>query len=299
MEAMNMRNGRIFGALALALAACSRGPGADVQAQLDQLVAVSAEKDSLLAQVSENARLMSEIGAQLVSVADREKLAKAAEASESPIAASRDSLRIMVGDVTQRIALGEERLRESQRRIRTLTRVSDSARAQFESTLTSLTETLENQKTTIVTLTARVEALESENVVLASEKAALADTVEHLVVATNTAYYVIGTKDELIERGIVTEEGGSRVLFIFGKAGKTIVPARQLDPADFTPIDIRSVTEITLPDSTDEYRIASRQDVAALADSLEDGKIRRASALRIMAPDQFWMPSKFLILVRS
>jgi hypothetical protein len=205
----------------------------------------------------------------------------------------------MVGDVTQRIQLGEERLKESQRRIRSLTRVSDSLKTQLEATMASLTETLENQKATIATLTERVEMLEAENVVLATEKAALADTVEQLVEETNTAYYVIGTKDELIERGIVTEEGGSRVLFIFGKAGKTIVPARQLDPAEFTPIDIRNVTEISLPDSTEEYRIASRQDLAALAEPPQDGKIKGTNALRIATPEQFWMPSKFLILVKS
>lgn len=296
---MSKVSSSIIGVLALGLVACDRGPSPEVQAQLDQLVAVAAEKDSLLSQVAENARLMSEISAQLVAVADREKLEKSVSASESPLSASRDSLRVMVGDVTQRIQLSEERLRESQRRIRGLSRVSDSLKTQMEATVASLTETLENQKATIETLTARVEALEAENVVLASEKAALVDTVEQLVDVTNTAYYVIGTKDELIERGIVTEEGGSRVLFIFGKAGKTIVPARQLDPADFTPIDIRSVTEITLPDSSREYRIASRQDVGALAEPPADGKIRGAAALRIASPDQFWMPSRFLILVRS
>jgi hypothetical protein len=293
-----MTRGSIVAVLGLGLAACDRAPSAEVQAQLDQLTAVSAEKDSLLAQVSENARLMSEISAQLVAVADREKLEKSVS-RESPLAASRDSLRVMVGDVTQRIQLGEERLRQSQRRIRGLSQVSDSLKAEFETTVTSLTETLENQKATIATLTARVEQLEAENVVLATEKAALADTVEQLVVETHTAYYVIGTKDELIDRGIVTEEGGSRVLFIFGKAGKTIVPARQLNPSDFTPIDIRNVTEITLPDSTEEYRIASRQNVAALAEPPEDGKIRGAHTLRIAAPNQFWLPSRFLILVRS
>jgi hypothetical protein len=289
----------IVGLLALGLVACDRGPSPEIQAQLDQLVAVSAEKDSLLSQVAENARLMSEISAQLVTVSDREKLAQGVSASESPLAATRDSLRVMVGDVTQRLQQSEERLRDSQRRIRGLTRVSDSLKTQLESTIASLTETLENQKVTIETLTARVEALEAENVVLASERAALADTVEQLAEENNTAYYVIGTKKELIERGIVTEEGGSRVLFIFGKAGKTIVPARQLNPADFTPIDIRQVTEIALPDSSREYRIASRQDVQALAQPPEDGKIRGTDALRIAAPDQFWMPSKFLILVRS
>lgn len=296
---MRVATSSIVTVLALGVLACDRGPSAEIQAQLDQLTAVSAEKDSLLSQVAENARLMSEIGAQLVAVADREKLAKSVSASESPMAATRDSLRVMVGDVTQRIQLGEERLKESQRRISGLSRVSDSLKTQLESMVASLNETLENQKATIATLTERVELLEAENVVLASEKAALADTVEQLVEENTTAYYVIGTKDELIERGIVTEEGGSRVLFIFGKAGKTLVPARQLDPADFTPINIRSVTEISLPDSTEEYRIASRQDLAALEAPPEDGKIRGSTALRIVAPYQFWLPSRFLILVRS
>lgn len=297
---MRAWKGAVVGALVggLGLGACERGPSPEVQAQLAQLTAVSAEKDSLLAQVAENARLMSEIGAQLVAVSDREKLAQVASASESPIAASRDSLRVMVGDVTQRIQLSEERLRESQRRIRGLTRLSDSLKTQFEETVTALQETLENQKVTIATLTERVERLEAENVQLATEKAALADTVEQLVEETSMAYYVIGTKDELIERGIVTEEGGSRVLFIFGKRGKTLVPARELDPAEFTPIDLRHVTEIVLPDSTDEYRIASRQNLAYLAEPPTDGKVR-GSVLRIAEPEQFWLPSKFLILVRS
>lgn len=294
-----MRNAmKVVVGLVVAGTACQPGANPDVEAQLAQLTAVSAEKDSLLAQVAENARLMSEIGAQLTAVADREQLQRVGSAAESPLAATRDSLRIMVGDVTKRIQMSEERLRESQRRIRNLTNTSDSLRTQFDETLVSLQETLENQKTTIATLTDRIEHLEAENVQLATEKAALADTVELLVEETNVAYYVIGTKDELVERGIVTEEGGSRVLFIFGKAGKTLVPARELNPADFTPIDLRHVTEIVLPDSTEQYRIASRQNLAALAEAPEDGKVRGA-ALRIAQPSQFWLPSKFLILVRS
>lgn len=295
---MKVWKGAVVGTLVLGGVACQRGASPEVRAQLAQLTAVSAEKDSLLAQVAENARLMSEIGAQLVAVADREKLEAVASAAESPIAASRDSLRVMVGDVTQRIQLSEERLRESQRRVRSLNRLSDSLRTQFDETVASLQETLENQKTTIATLTERVEQLEADNIVLATEKAALADTVEQLFEETNTAYYVIGTKDELIERGIVTEEGGSRVLFIFGKAGKTLVPARELDPADFTPINMRHVKEIVLPDSTEAYRVASRQNLEFLVEPPEDGKVR-GTALRIAEPYQFWLPSKFLILVRS
>ncbi|MDH3496432.1 MAG: hypothetical protein OER21_06695 [Gemmatimonadota bacterium] len=283
---------------AAALAACDRGPSPEVQAQLEQLTVVSAEKDSLLQQVAENARLMSEISTQLVAVADREKLARVAGAAESPMAATRDSLRTMVGDVATRVAALEDRLRASQRRVRNLTQASDSARAQFEATISDLQATIENQKTTIAALATRVEELQAENVQLATEKAALADTVEQLAVQKFSAYYVVGTKEELIERGIVTEEGGSRVLFIFGKRGKTLVPARELDPAEFTEIDMRLVTEIQLPDSAETYKIASRQNLAALAEPPDDkGKVQ--GVLRIGAPLEFWLPSKFLILVRS
>jgi hypothetical protein len=278
--------------------ACQRGPGPEVQAQLAELTAVAAEKDSLLRQVAENARLMSDISAQLVTVADHERLARVAAAAESPVAASRDSLRVMVDDVTSRLATLETRLAESRRRIQRLDRTSDSARAAAEQALTDLQAAMTNQRTTIAFLASHLETLQSENVQLATEKAALADTVEQLIDVQNTAYYVVGTKDELLADGIVTEEGGSRVLFIFGKRGKTLVPARTLDTALFTPIDLRTTTELSLPDSAAEYRIASRQNLGFLAEPpTEDGRIQ--GTLRITSAQEFWLPSKFLIIVRS
>jgi hypothetical protein len=200
--------------------------------------------------------------------------------------------------VTDRLATLETRLAESRRRIQRLDHASDSARAAFEQAMTDLQTAMTNQRTTIGFLSERLEALETENVQLATEKAALADTVEQLIDEQNTAYYVIGTKEELLADGLVTEEGGSRVLFIFGKRGKTLVPARDLDTALFTPIDLRTTTELVLPDSAADYRIASRQNVAYLAEPPgEDGKIR--GMLRIMSAQEFWLPSKFLIIVRS
>jgi len=283
---------------ALGGGACDRGPDPAVQAQLAELTTLAAEKDSLLRQVAENARLMSDISAQLVTVADPERLAQVVEGSESPVAASRDSLRVMVDDVTDRLATMETRLAESRRRVQRLDRASDSARAAFDQAITDLQTTMTNQRTTIAFLSERLEVLQTENVQLASEKAALADTVEQLLDEQNTAYYIVGTKDELLAQGIVTEEGGSRVLFIFGKRGKTLVPARDLDTALFTPIDLRTTTELELPDSTAAYRIASRQNLDYLEEPPdEDGKIRRA--LRITSAEEFWLPSKFLIIVRS
>jgi len=282
----------------LGIGACDRGPDPEMQAQLAELTALAAEKDSLLRQVAENARLMSDISAQLVTVADPERLARVAASSESPVAASRDSLRVMVDDVTDRLATLETRLAESRRRVQRLDRASDSARAAFEQAITDLQAAMTNQRTTIAFLSDRLETLQTENVQLATEKAALADTVEQLIDEQNTAYYIVGTKDQLLADGIVTEEGGSRVLFIFGKRGKTLVPARDLDTALFTPIDLRTTTELVLPDSAAAYRIASRQNLTYLAEPPdENGRIR--GALRITSAEEFWLPSRFLIIVRS
>ncbi len=62
---------------------------------------------------------------------------------------------------------------------------------------------------------------------------ALTDTVANLTSYKNTVYYAVGTKDELIKRGIVTKEGSKFLVF----GGTRLEPARNLDPAAFTAID--------------------------------------------------------------
>jgi len=144
-----------------------------------------------------------------------------------------------------------------------------------------------------------VQSLEAETVRLTATVDTLGAAVDTLRTQAETVYYVIGTKQELLEQGIVAEEGGARVLFIFGRAGKTLVPGRDLDPADFTPINKWSDTRVTLPDSTRNYRIVSRQDVGQLAVPPDDKGRLRVAALEILDPQEFWTASKFLIVVQE
>lgn len=285
--------------LLLALAAC--GPDAETQRRLAQLDTVTAEKDSLLAQVAENALIMSEIGAELARV----NAPTTAGASETPIALTRDSLLSSIRALTTRLQESEARLVESEQRIQRLTGETSG----FQRTIAQLRSTIATQKETIASLTEQVEALKEENVrlteanvvlsesniALSEENLALADTVSRLAERDNTVYYVIGTKDDLLRRGIVVEEGGSRVLFVFGKRGKTLVPARQLDPAQFVMVDKRTFSEIPL-DPTKEYTIASRQDFGALdPQPADDGNV--SGVLRIVDPDRFWSGGRYLVIV--
>lgn len=283
------------GLAVLAVAACQQGPSPAVQRQLEQFSVVSAQKDSLLQEMAQTARLIGEVSSELAKVATRERLAAAKITSESPMTAQRDTLLWQVRDVVTRVREGEGRLRDSRRRIQALTQVSDSIKAQLESTVAQFEAALEAQKQTVTALSEQIQNLQAENATLTVKTVALEETVKHMA----TGYYVVGTKEELLERGIVVEEGGSRVLFIFGKRGKTLQPARDLPVSQFTPIDYRQVTEIPLPDPEATYRVASRQSLEFLAEPpSEQGEIR-ASSLRITSPDQFWLPSKFLIIVKS
>lgn len=276
-------------ALGLTALACQRGP-------TPEQLAIMAQKDSLIQEVAEQSRVLSDISAALAKVQIEGKQLEVK--SESPRTAARDSIFTRIAYVTDRLSTAERQLRDSRRRISSLTKLSDSLKATIESTIANYESTIASQRVTLDQLNADVQKLTMENSTLTVANAALTDTVGSLKQENSTVYYVVGTKDELLERGIIQEEGGSRVLFIFGRAGKTLVPARDLEPSLFTPINKHQVTEIPLPEEA-EYRIASRQNVEALATPPDDHGRVKGGVLKIAEPDKFWVGSRFLILVRG
>jgi hypothetical protein len=107
-------------------------------------------------------------------------------------------------------------------------------------------------------------------------------------------YYAVGTKDELIKRGIVTKEGSKFLVF----GGTRLEPARNLDPSAFTALDKTQQTSISLPRSDKKYKIVSRQSPSYLSSPVtKDGKV--SGAVEISQPEEFWSPSKYLILVQD
>jgi len=145
---------------------------------------------------------------------------------------------------------------------------------------------IDKQTTQIATLSTAVDTLNKV-------RTALSDTVGQLTSEKNTAYYIVGTKDELIQKGILVAEGPKRFLVL---GGRSVEPARELDPTNFTKIDRLQNRTITLPEG--EYKILSRQNPTYAAPQVQkDGKI--AGGLTIEQPERFWQPSRFLIIVRS
>src|SRR5216117_3069124 len=234
--------------LAFALAAC--GTSAETERKLAELEQVNAQKDSLMQEVAISSRLISDVNTELAKARIRNN--RLHVSSESPVTASNDTLIARLRYVVARVQQTESALNESRDRIKNLTSLSDSLRATLDSTVGNLQSMVASQRTTIDLLTDRVNALTEENVALKDSLA--------------TGYYIVGTRDELKKKGILTEQGGGRVLFILWRTGKTMQPARNLDPRLFTAIDTRQVTQIPLPSARGEYRVASLQDLSYVAE---------------------------------
>jgi hypothetical protein len=232
-------------------------------------------------EVAISSRLLTDINVELAKVRVRNNRLRVS--SESPITASTDTLMAKLRYVVTRVRETESALNESRQRIKNLTSLSDSLRATLDSTVGNLQTVIATQKTTIDLLTDRVNELTLENVALRDSLA--------------TGYYVIGTRAELKKKGILTEQGGGRVLFILWRTGKTLQPARNLDPSQFTAIDTRQVTQIPLPSATAEYRVASLQDLSYVAEERRHNKYSGTPSLTITSPVDFWRNSKFLIII--
>jgi hypothetical protein len=300
---MRASRAAVAGALALlALSGCDQKTKKENEAlrlQVQQMATISAEKDSLLNMVVDNTQLVNEINNELNKVKDLRTgvvPVTGVESGNVDTIRVQDYLLAKVREVTERVNDAETRLAASQRRVRGLTREGDTLRAditEFQATVGRFQAIIDTQKVTILALTDQINDLQTTNVKLVAKTEALAGTVDTLVTERNMVFYVIGRKDDLVQRGIATEEG-SKFLF-FG--GKSLQPARELDATAFTQGDLRDLTTITLPDSTKKYKIISRQNLAGLATQPEDGKFR--GTIQIADPAVFWGPSRYLIVVQD
>ena len=276
-----------FVAPALAvLAAC--GPTKQQSTRLAAYDTISAQKDSLITQLAMQARTLADVTSELT----RAQVRNLQISTESPAAAQHDSLVQSIHYIVGKVNDADTRLKASARQIRNLTHISDSLRATLEQTVASLQETITAQRDQLTALTATVDTLHAQNV-------ALTDTVSTMTVRENTVYYVIGTKDQLKEKGLIVEEGGSRVFWVLWKTGTTLQPARNIDATQFTAIDRRQVMEIPLPVATGTYRILSRQDPNFLETKPDANGHITSPSLRITSPEQFWVNSRFLIILQE
>jgi hypothetical protein len=289
----------------LTLAACDKSKD-ELELKVAELQVVNAQKDSLIQEVMSTTQFVGDLTADLAAVkalnAGKPVASEASDLEGKTPAQMRATVRERVRELTTRVQQSESRLAQARQRVASLTNNSADMQKQlavYDSTITSLRQVLESQKTEIAALSEQVLGLQQANVqlaavrdTLATEKEQLTSTVSTMTTEANKVYYVVGTEKELLAKGIIQKKGG-----VLGM-GSTVTPGRNLSEADFTQIDRMRDSVITFPKATVKYSIVSRQPTQYLVvQPNKDNEIREG--LKIASPEQFWSTSKFLIVVEK
>ena len=293
---------------ALATTGCNQ---AELKKALADAKSAEAQKDSLLTEVLETTQFVTDINSEL---AKAKSLAVTTASTDPGVPGARKDREDRkaalerVNAVIAKLNESEAKLTETEARAKNSRQRNARLLAQIETykkSLEDLRTTAEQQKTEyeaalaekdtqIATLAGRVDTLSTEKGQLESDKAALTDTVGNLTAYKNTVYYAVGTKDELMKKGIVTKEGSKFLVF----GGSRLEPARNLTPDLFTAIDKTQQKSIPLPRTDKKYKIVSRQSPTFLGAGVDkEGKV--TGTVEIAQPEEFWAASKYLILVQD
>jgi uncharacterized phage infection (PIP) family protein YhgE len=260
-------------------------------------------RKDLLNEVMASTQFVTQINAELAKArALASKQATTLETTSEMTATNeqRKAIVAKIAHLVARLDSVQNRLASTRSRVQQLTK-EDSALvqrvAEYERSIADIQASASKERTefqgTIARQTTEIASLNSKVDTLTTVRTALVDTVGQLTSEKNTAYYIVGTKEELIKKGVLVAEGGKRFVLV---GGRHVVPARELDPSTFSKINRLENRTISLPEG--QYEILSRQNASyAKPQTEKDGKI--AGALTIEQPERFWETSRFLIIVRT
>lgn len=304
-----MRRLRLFLPLVVVVAACDAKARKDLRTlahadslRVDSLVSI---KNELLNEVMASTQFVADLNSEMARLKSRTATTKltTAAAKESEVVSikeQRAAVQTRIRELVARLDSSESRVATLRARAAPLANRDPTITKQlaaYERTIADLRRQVDQQKAeyeaTIARQNVQIASLNQRVDTLSGEKVVLADSVSQLTTEKNTAYYVIGTKEELVRQGIVVEEGHKRFMFL---GGRSVTPARELDPSKFTKIDRLKDRVINFP--AGDYRIISRQN-GAYASPFSQGGGRVSGGLRIDQPDRFWEASPFLIIVKA
>lgn len=271
--------------LSAAVLAC-KGPSKE-ELQVTNIASaesLSVLRSELLDQMMEGTQFVNEINAQLAKARSMVIVPKQLEPHSEIVDVNAERLKVIerIGQLVTR--LDNVSFRLSTTRNQLIQKDTTLARkvAEYELLIAQANQAAEKQAAELQTV------IDQQTTRIAE----LTDDVGRLVSEKNAAYVVVGTREELIKKGVLVAEGPRK----FGVGARAVVPARTLDPAAFTKLDRTVDQAIILPHGG--YKIVSRQNTT-FAQKPIGKKGEYQGAILIEQPSQFWSASPFLIVVRS
>jgi len=222
----------------------------------------------------------------------------AIRAKESLIADQTAGQQEMQADVKDRInqSIAEistlmEKNKELINRLNAQVRSSNLRITELNKTIERLNETVANKereiaelKSNVAKLNTQVETLNTKVAGLEKENQSQAKTIDEQTLQMNKAWYVLGPRRELRDKGIVNREGG------FIGIGRTTTPAENLIRKEFNEIDLRKVTEIVINAHRAEI-ITTHPDGSY--ELIGDETVEK---IVIRNPQEFWKASRYLVI---
>ncbi len=132
----------------------------------------------------------------------------------------------------------------------------------------------------------QIEVLTTDVGRLSAEGEAKAQTINEQTTALNTAWFVVGTKRELLDRNIISREGG------FIGIGKDKKLKQDFDRSYFTTIDVTKFNSIPL--SKKRATLITSHPSASYK---LYGTEKASDSLVITNPKEFWSISKYLVIL--
>lgn len=287
----------------IAIAGCNRSQ-AELQKALAEAQAAEAQKDTLLTEVLETTQFVSDLNSELakarsvaIAAGDEERGVPGAQQDREQRKATLLRIQQIITRLNEseaKLTAAEERAKSARvRNARLLAQIST-----YKKTIEDLKTAAEHQRAEneaiIAEQRSQIAVLAGQVDTLDKERTTLRGSVARLTTYKNTVYFAVGTKDELIKNGVVTKEGSKFLVF----GGTRLEPARDLNTAAFTAIDKTQTLSIALPRTDKKYKIISRQSPSFLAgDVSKKGEVR--GVVEIASPEEFWLPSRYLILVQN
>lgn len=278
---------------AIALTACKGPTKQELQVEnIASAESLSVLRGELLDQMMEGTQFINEINAELAKARSVALAPRQLEPHSEIMDVNAERLKIVqrIGQLVTRLDNVSYRLSTTRNALIQADTELARTTAEYELLVAEANQAAEKQR---AELQAVIDAQTSKIAELHGRIDTLSGDVSRLVSEQNAVYLVVGTKQELVKKGILVPEGPRK----FGVVGsRAVVPARTLDPSAFTKLDRTVDQAIILPHGG--YRIVSRQDTSFASQPAGKGGVYEG-AIMIEQPTQFWNASRFLIVVRS
>ena len=277
------------------------------KAQYAEMIALSNQKDSLMEIMENSTSTINEVYDKLLFLSGEEKgksvRREGADEETSKWFSTLDSVSNVINSSKSKISDLENKILAIEKQNPQLASNTNAIKLK----LASMKEKCTSQETDVRKLYGDFYELRSKDSSLAlagktrftsartsSSETGDADASKNSEPVAKFVYYSVGTEEELIKRGIVQRVGGAD-LWVLGKHGQTLAPAKEINPKKFNSFNVLEQTDILFVRKCKRFVVISAHNPKFLLPKYDENK--KITALHITDSDKFWLPAQFLIIV--